>query len=63
MFTEMGLPNIPNKKICFLLQRRYAHIGQALAELLSQKYGVREFCGYVFTRESYDYLKSQNSPH
>ena len=59
----MGLPNTSNKKICFLLQRRYAHIGQALAELLSQKYDVQKFCGYVFTRESYDYLKNQNSLH
>lgn len=49
-------------KICFLLQRRYAYIGYTLAELLDKKYNIKEFCSYVFTRESFDFIKSQNSP-
>lgn len=49
-------------KICFLLQRRFAVIGYSLAKLLSQKYGVEKFCGYAFTRSSYNFIKSQSSP-
>jgi len=49
-------------KICFLLQRRYAYIGYALIELLNQNYGLKEFCGYAFTRESYNFLKDRKSP-
>ena len=49
-------------KICFVLQRRFAYIGHALAELLNQKYGVREFCGYVSVRESFNFIKKQSSP-
>lgn len=49
-------------KICFLLQRRFAVIGLALAKLLNQKYGVEEFCAYVSTRKSYNFIKSQTWP-
>ncbi|KKS95720.1 MAG: hypothetical protein UV75_C0003G0053 [Candidatus Giovannonibacteria bacterium GW2011_GWA1_43_15] len=46
-------------KACFLLQRRFAYVGHAMAKILSEKYGVNEFCGYVSVRASFDFLKSQ----
>ncbi len=47
-------------KGCLLLQRRFAFVGHNIALLLKEKYGVKEFCGYVYLRYSYDFLKSQN---
>jgi len=49
-------------KICFVLQRRYTPIGYYLAKLLHKKYNINEFCGYIFTRESFEFIKNQNSP-
>ena len=46
-------------KGCFLLQRRFAFIGHALAILLKDKYGVTDFCAYVYTRDSFEFLKFQ----
>lgn len=46
-------------KACLLLQRRFAHIGHKLAVILKEKSGINEFCGYVYLRSSYDFLKSQ----
>lgn len=46
-------------KGCFLLQRRFAFIGHALAIQLRKNYGIDEFCGYVYTRDSLAFLKSQ----
>lgn len=46
-------------KICFLLQRQFAHVGHNLAILLKERYGIDEFCGYVYLRSSYDFLKKQ----
>lgn len=46
-------------KACFLLQRNFAYIGHNLALLLKEKYGIQEFCGYVYSRTSYDYLCKQ----
>lgn len=46
-------------KGCFLLQRNFAYIGHNLAILLKEKYGIDKFCGYVYLRSSYDFLKSQ----
>ncbi|KKT57844.1 MAG: hypothetical protein UW81_C0004G0016 [Candidatus Giovannonibacteria bacterium GW2011_GWC2_44_9] len=46
-------------KICFLLQRRFAYIGHALALILKEKYGVTDFCGYVSLRSGLEFLKSQ----
>lgn len=46
-------------KICFVLQRRFAYSGHAIIKTLKKKYGVNEFYGYVLTRQSFDYLKSQ----
>ena len=46
-------------KGCFLLQRQFAYIGHCLALLLKEKYGFKEFCGYVYVRQSYEFLKSQ----
>src|SRR3989338_3014275 len=46
-------------KICLFLHRQFAYMGHNLARLLSEKYGVKEFCGYVQLRSSYDFLTSQ----
>jgi hypothetical protein len=46
-------------KFCFLLQRRFAYVGHNLAMILKEKYGVTKFCGYVYTRESFEFLKKQ----
>lgn len=46
-------------KVCFLLQRRFAYIGHAMALTFRKKYGINKFCGYVETRPSYEFLKSQ----
>lgn len=46
-------------KIGILLQRRFAFIGHYLARDLKERYGVAEFCGYVYLRSSYEWLKKQ----
>ncbi|MEK7655918.1 MAG: hypothetical protein AAB386_04555 [Patescibacteria group bacterium] len=46
-------------KGCLLLQRRFAYLGHGIACHLKERYGVSEFCGYVYLRSSYRYLKSQ----
>ncbi len=47
-------------KICFLLQRSFAYISHNLAVLLKENYGIKDFCGYVYSRSSYRFLKKQN---
>ena len=46
-------------KACLHLQRRFAYVGHEIATLLKERHGVTEFCGYVFTRASYTFLKEQ----
>lgn len=46
-------------KGCFLLQRQFAYIGHFLAQDLKERYGVNEFCGFVYLRSSYDFLIKQ----
>lgn len=46
-------------KICFLLQRRFAHVGHAIAVALKERYGIKDFCGYVYLRSNLAFLKSQ----
>ncbi|MDO8594535.1 MAG: hypothetical protein Q7R93_03400 [bacterium] len=46
-------------KICFLLQRRFAYVGHAMALHLQSRYGVTDFCGYVYSRSSLKFLTSQ----
>lgn len=46
-------------KVCFLLQRKFAYLGHEFAVVLKEKYNVTDFCGYVFLRHSYNYLKNQ----
>lgn len=46
-------------KICFLLQSRFAHVGHAMALALKNRYGVSDFCGYVYSRSSMEFLTSQ----
>ena len=47
-------------KGCFLLQRNFAYIGHYLAVLLKERYGIEDFCGYVYVRKMYNFLKSQH---
>lgn len=42
-----------------MLQRRFAHIAHKIAVVLKRKYGINDFCGYVYTNSSYDFLKKQ----
>jgi len=46
-------------KGCFILQRRFVYIGHNIAVFLKEKYGVKDFCGYILLRPSYNFLKSQ----
>ena len=46
-------------KGCFLLQRRFAFLGHDLIQTLKEQYGLTEFCGYVYLRSSYHFLKNQ----
>lgn len=46
-------------KICFFLQRRFAHIGHALALNLKKYHGYTDFCAYVSMRKSYEFLSAQ----
>lgn len=46
-------------KACFLLQRSFAYVGHKVAIILKEKYGVENFCGYVYLRSSYEFLKNQ----
>lgn len=46
-------------KGCFLLQRRFARVGNELASLLKERHGINEFCGYVHSRKSYEFLQQQ----
>ena len=41
------------------MQRRFAYLGHSMALSLKEQYGVNEFCGYIYQRDSYDFLKSQ----
>ena len=45
-------------KACMILQRRFAYVGNEIASLLKER-GVSEFCGFVSTRESYNFLRNQ----
>lgn len=46
-------------KIGFLLQRRFAYAGHAMAMAFREKYGVEQFCGFVQQRDGYHFLKFQ----
>jgi len=46
-------------KICFLLQRRFAYVGHKIALIMKERYNINEFCGYVYTRSSFEFLKNQ----
>lgn len=46
-------------KICFVLPRRFAFVGNYMAMNLQEKYQGVEFCAYVYLRSSYEYLKRQ----
>ncbi|MCR4334874.1 MAG: hypothetical protein NUV47_04090 [Patescibacteria group bacterium] len=46
-------------KGCFVLQRRFAYIAHDIIVHLKKKYGLTQFCGYVFLRSTYDFLRTQ----
>ena len=46
-------------KGCFVLQRRFAYIAHDIIVHLNKKYGLTQFCGYVFLRSTYEFLKTQ----
>ena len=46
-------------KICFILQRQFAYVGHAIAKTLKEKNVANSFCGYVYIRSSFEFLKSQ----
>src|SRR3989344_6414293 len=46
-------------KVCLQLQRRFAYVGHAMAMVLKEKYGVKDFCAYVELTPSLEFLKSQ----
>lgn len=46
-------------KICLILQRRFVYIGHLLATHLKERYGLSDFCAYVYRRQGYNYLVSQ----
>lgn len=48
-------------KGCLILQRRFAYVGHAVARTLKERYGISDFCGYVYMRHSYDFLKKQTN--
>lgn len=48
-------------KFCFFLQRHFASVGDAIAITLRDRYGVKEFCGYVQTRWALGYLRHRSN--
>ena len=46
-------------KLGILLQRQFAYIGHNMAIWLKEKHEVTDFCGYVYQRWSFDFLKNQ----
>jgi len=50
-------------KACFLLLRRFAYVGHAMAIIFKKKYGIQEFSGYVRIRDSFKFLQSQKDIH
>jgi len=56
--SKRYLPS-PTMKVCFLLQRNFAYVAHQLAILLRQRSEAIEFCGYVYLRTSFDFLKTQ----
>lgn len=46
-------------KGCIILQRQFAPIGNAIALELKNEYGIKEFCGYIFTRRAEQFVNAQ----
>lgn len=55
----MNSQTSPKIKAGFLLLRRFAYVGHAMALIFKKKYGVEKFCGFVRIRDSFEFLKSQ----
>lgn len=46
-------------KACLIFQRRFTPVAHKIAIELNKKYGVKEFCGYVYLRSGFEFLKKQ----
>ncbi len=46
-------------KGCLILQRNFAYLGHDVALHLKEKYGVKHFCGYVYGRQGFEFLRAQ----
>lgn len=55
-----GLAIDPALKGCFIMQRQFAYIAHFVAQHLKENYGLANFCGYVYRRQGYDFLRAQN---
>ena len=51
--------NIPLMKACLVFQRRFTPVAHKIAIELRDKYGVSDFCGYVYLRSSARFLRNQ----
>lgn len=48
------------KKLCIVMQSQYATMGHALALHLKERYGVTDFCTYVFSPGAAEFVRGQN---
>ncbi|MBI2444536.1 MAG: hypothetical protein HYV42_04830 [Candidatus Magasanikbacteria bacterium] len=46
-------------KGCLLLQRRFVFIGHELVKIMRERHGITDWCAYVTTRSSWDWLRAQ----
>lgn len=46
-------------KACFIFQRRFTRVAHRIACKLKEQYGVKEFCGFVYLRSSFNFLNQQ----
>ena len=46
-------------KVCIVFQNSYVHTGHAMALELKDRYGVQEFCGYIFSDYATSFLRGQ----
>lgn len=47
-------------KACLIFQRRFTRVAHSIAKKLRDEHGVSEFCGFVYLRSSFNFLKTQN---
>lgn len=47
-------------KACIVLQNQYAKLGHAIALNLKKKYGIEQFCTYLFSPFAHDFIRQQS---